>query len=286
MRLSECLAHFLTQCDADGRSSHTRAQHERSIRWLIEALSDRDVDEVGHEDIARFLVSDAARKTRFGFAKSEATTNALRTSVRCFFRYAHDAGYARVNAARLVRRALCSPAPPRGLSDDELARLEAIMAGAWSESARRDRVLVHLLLATGIRLGSALALDVRDADLDRGELALRTMKNASVGRVYLNARVADELRSLIGKRGDGPLFASQSGERLGRRHAQRRVVGWLRAAGARTATAHTLRHCFGQRLIDKTGDLALVQAAMCHRSVVSTTVYVRVSPERLRAAVS
>ncbi|MCC7173085.1 MAG: tyrosine-type recombinase/integrase, partial [Planctomycetes bacterium] len=276
----------LLQCDADGRSSHTRAQHERSIRWLIEALGDRDVDTVRHEDVARFLVSDTARKTRFGFAKSAATTNALRTSVRCFFRYVHDAGYARLNAARLVKRALCSPAPPRGLSDDELARLEAIMAGAWSESARRDRVLVHLLLATGIRLGSALALDVGDVDLVRGELALRTMKNAGAGRVYLNARVTTELRSLIGKRTGGPVFASQSGARLGRRHAQRRIVTWLRAAGARSATTHGLRHTFGQGLLDRTGDLALVQAAMCHRSVTSTTVYVRVSPERLRAAVS
>lgn len=286
MRLSEALALYLTQCDADGRSSHTRAQHERSIRWLIEAIGDRDVDDLSHEDVARFLVSDAARKTRFGIAKSAATTNALRTSVRCFFRYAHDAGYARVNAARLVKRALCSPAPPRGLSDEGLARLETIMAGAWSESARRDRVLVHLLLATGIRLGSALALDVGDVDLVRGELALRTMKNAGTGRVYLNARVAAELRSLIGKRVEGPVFTTQSGERLGRRHAQRRIVAWLRAVGARSATTHSLRHTFGQRLLDRTGDLALVQAAMLHRSVTSTTVYVRVSPERLRAAVS
>lgn len=251
---------------------------------MIEALGDRDVDDVSHEDVARFLVSDAARKTRFGFAKSPATTNALRTSVRCFFRYSHDAGYARFNAARLVRRALCSPAPPRGLSDDELARLEAIMAGAWSESARRDRVLVRLLLATGIRLGSALALDVGDVDLVRGELALRTMKNASTGRVYLNVRVADELRSLIGKRSDGPLFVSHTGERLGRRHAQRRVVTWLRVSGARRATTHSLRHSFGQRLLDRTGDLALVQAAMGHRSMISTTAYVRVDPARLRAA--
>lgn len=286
MRLSECLAHLLTQCDADGRSTHTRAQHERSIRWLIEALGDRDIDEVTHEDVSRFLVSDAARKTRFGFAKSPATTNALRTSVRCFFRYAHDAGYARVNAARLVRRALCSPASPRGLSDDELARLDAIMAGARGESGERDRVLVRLLLATGIRLGSALALDVGDVDLDRGELALRTMKNAGTGRVFLNERIAAQLRSLIGSRCAGPLFTSQSGDRLGRRHAQRRIVAWLRAAGARRATTHSLRHSFGQRLLDRTGDLALVQAAMCHRSVTSTTVYVRVSPERLRAAVS
>ncbi|MCK6445774.1 MAG: tyrosine-type recombinase/integrase [Planctomycetes bacterium] len=158
------------------------------------------------------------------------------------------------------------------------------MRGARGESCERDRVLVRLLVASGIRLGSALALDVGDVDLDRAELALRTMKNAGVGRVYLNARIVTEIRSLIGKRTSGPLFASQAGERLGRRHAQRRIVAWLRAAGARRATTHSLRHSFGQRLLDRTGDLALVQAAMCHRSVISTTVYVRVSPERLRAA--
>lgn len=284
MQLSECLAHFLTQCDADGRSNHTRAQYERSIRWLIEALGDRDVDEVGHEDVARFLVSDVARKTRFGFAKSPATTNALRTSVRCFFRYAHDAGFARANAARLVRRARCSPASPRSLTDGELAKLEAIMAGARSESARRDRVLVHLLLATGVRLGSALALDIEDVDLAAGELLLRTMKNAGSGRVYLHPRIAGELRGLIVRRTSGPVFLSQSGARLCRRHAQRAIVTWLRAAGARRASTHNLRHTFGQRLLDRTGDLALVQMALHHRSILSTMPYVSVAPERLRAA--
>lgn len=284
MQLSECLAHFLMQCDADGRSSHTRAQHGRSIRWLIEALGDRDVDDVGHEDVARFLVSDVARKTRFGFAKTPATTNALRSSLRCFFRYAHDAGFASTNAARLIRRALCNAAPPRGLNDEELARLESIMAGAWSEAARRDRVLVRLLLATGIRLGSALAADVGDVDLETGDLWLRSMKGGRRDRVFLNARIAVELRGLIGSRTHGPLFASSTGAPLCRRSVQRRVVAWLRAAGARAATMHSLRHTFGQRLLDRTGDLALVQAAMLHRSVMSTTVYVRVDPQRLRAA--
>jgi integrase/recombinase XerC len=286
MQLSECLAHFLVQADADGRSVHTRAQHERSIRWLIRELGDRDVDSVTHEDVARFLVSDVARKTRFGFAKNPATTNALRSSVRCFFRYAHDAGFARMNAARLVRRAVCSPAPPRGLSDEEVARLEAIMAGARSDSANRDRVLVHLLLATGIRLGSAIALDIDDVNLDGCELRLRTMKRSQPGRAFLNARVAAQLRALIADRTLGPVFVSQAGTRLCRRSVQRRIVTWLRAAGARGVSTHSLRHAFAMRIYRQTGDVLLVKEALGHRAVASSLVYTTVDEHRLRLALA
>jgi len=93
------------------------------------------------------------------------------------------------------------------------------------------------------------------------------------------------LRGYLGVRVSGPLFPGRRGERLTTRHVGRRLKAWLRAARIeRPASPHTLRHTFAVGLLEKTHDLALVQAALHHASICSTVTYARVAPERLRAA--
>jgi len=69
------------------------------------------------------------------------------------------------------------------------------------------------------------------------------------------------------------------------RHAQRRLAGWFATAGIQGKSAHSLRHSFACALLGRTGDLRLVQAAMNHASIVSTTIYTQVDRVKLRAAV-
>ncbi|MCC7065765.1 MAG: tyrosine-type recombinase/integrase, partial [Planctomycetes bacterium] len=69
------------------------------------------------------------------------------------------------------------------------------------------------------------------------------------------------------------------------RHAQRRLAGWLAMARITGKSAHSLRHSFATDLLARTGDLRLVQAALNHASIVSTTIYTAVDRARLRAAV-
>jgi site-specific recombinase XerD len=69
------------------------------------------------------------------------------------------------------------------------------------------------------------------------------------------------------------------------RNAQRRLSNWFAAAGIVGKSAHSLRHTFAGTLLARTGDLRLVQAAMNHASIVSTTIYTTVDRAKLRAAV-
>ena len=114
--------------------------------------------------------------------------NAIRSSLKCFFSYAHRAGYVPQDPARLIRRAICGAPPPRWLSEVDQERLVVAMAAGMREPDRRDHMLFHLMLATGIRLGSALGLDVEDVELDQGEILLRQAKGNRVERVFLNRR--------------------------------------------------------------------------------------------------
>ena len=235
--------------------------------------------------IARFLASPAARARWDGPAKKPSSTNALRSSLRGFFHYLHEGGMIRTDPTRLVRRALASAPPPRALSQSDQDRLSAAMATASSPAARRDAALFSLMLRSGIRVGSALALDIEDVDLDDGSLRLRSAKGGRHERVILSAKARDELREWIGGRISGPLFPSRDGERLSRRHVHRRFTAWLARAGImRSASPHSLRHSFATDFYRRTGDLLLTQAALHHRSVASTLVYARIDEQRLRAA--
>ena len=286
MRLEEALSKYLTQIRADGRSPHTAGQYRRHIAllasWLRERGHGTTVDEIDHEDLALFLSSPLARTRPDGRTKKATSTNALRTSLRTFFRYAHEAGYTRSNPARLIRRALCGTAPPRGLSEDEQGQLLTVLASATGRKARRDHALFALMLGTGIRVGSALALEVGDVDLDRGELRIRIAKGDLPTTVFLGRGIAGILRPYIEGR-EGPLFPGQGGRSLCSRHVQRRLAQWCERAGIQhTVSPHDLRHSFAIRIYRKTRDLLLVQHALRHRSIASTTVYARCDEARLR----
>jgi integrase/recombinase XerD len=288
MTFQEALQRFLLQIRADGRSNHTIKQYTRHIRLLDRwraagGLAD-NIAALTHEDVARFFTSEAATLTPSGKRKRPGSMNALRTSVREYFRYLHESGEITTNPARLLRRAMCAPPPPRGLSDEDVAKLLAALDTATTAAEQRDRMLFRLMLRTGLRIGSALGLDVEDLDLERGEILVRDGKGSRDDIVFLPEVIADELSDFLDERTSGPVFQGAGGWRLGVRSAQRRFSMWLARAGIRRGSPHALRHTFAARLLAKTGDLALVQAALRHRSVESTTVYLRVSSSQLRLA--
>lgn len=286
MKLSEALAMYLLQLEADGRSLHTRRQYERHVRLLARVLGDVDVGAMTHVDLARFLVSPVATRGADGAPKKATTLNAIRSSLRTFFGFLHGAGVTPSNTARLIRRAICAPPPPRGLSDDEQRRLLDALAAGTGWQARRDRMLFELMLRTGIRLASALALEVSDIDLGRGELTLRRAKGDRIQRVFLGGGTREDLAGFLMEGRAGPLFPSRHGGRLSTRQAQRRLEMWLGRAGVRGQSPHALRHSFGMRLYRETRDVLLVQRALGHRSVVATLAYAHATDEELREALA
>jgi site-specific recombinase XerC len=288
VKLQDALQGFLLQLQADGRSPHTIGQYRRHvtrlISWLVNTRRGTKVGDLTPDVVARFFANGAATDSCRGGPKKATSLNAMRTSIRCFCAHLHVAGLATANPARLLRRARCTPPPPKALHADEQRRLLKVLAEGTGLEAARDRVLVELLLGTGIRLGSALALDVGDVDFEHGEIALRTTKNNRPSTLIMPASVAKRLRAFLGDRTEGPVFLAGS-RRISMRHAQRRLGAWLTKAGVQGRSAHSLRHTYATSLLARTGDLRLVQAAMGHASIVSTTIYTGVDQARLRAAV-
>jgi integrase/recombinase XerC len=288
MHLQDAIQGFLLQLQADGRSAHTIGQYHRHgnalVNWLANTGANTDVAALTPETIAKFFASDAARTSCRGGAKKATSANAMRTSIRGLAKHLHDAGLVATNPARLLRRARCAPPPPKALRDDEQARLLAVLAAANGTEADRDRMLVELLLGTGVRIGSAIALDIEDLDLDHGEITLRTTKNNRPTTAVLPAAIAEKLKAFLGTRTTGPVFTANE-HRVSIRNVQRRIAHWLGVAQITGRSAHAFRHTFATKVYAATGDLQVTQAALGHASIASTVVYARVDEARVRAAV-
>ena len=291
MSIEEALGKFLLQLEADGRSIHTRSQYGRHIRllarWAAGAGLSGDLAGLDHEHLARFFAAPEARTRPDGRPKRAGSVNALRSSVKGFFAYLTQAGLVERDPSRILGRARCGQPPPRALGPADQGRLLAVLSKAEEPVGQRDHVLFALMLGTGLRLSSAVLLDVEDVDLDDGQILVRHAKGDRVETVFLSCDLRALLRAFMGERTTGPLFRAGDGRRVSTRHEQRRFGQWIERAGITGRfSPHSLRHSFAMELYRKTRDLLLVKEALHHRSVSSTMVYARVDQERVRAALA
>ncbi|MBB5828161.1 integrase/recombinase XerC [Micromonospora carbonacea subsp. aurantiaca] len=175
------------------------------------------------------------------------------------------------------------PAGPTGGGEREAAVAHGVLL--------RDRVLLELLYATGVRISEACGLDT--ADVDHGRRVVRVLgkgaRERSVPYGVPAQRALDEwLRAgrpaLAGPGSGDALLLGARGGRLHPTTARRVVAGHAEAAGLPRTTPHGLRHSAATHLLEGGADLRAVQELLGHSSLGSTQIYTHVSVERLRAA--
>ncbi len=287
MMLSTAIRRFDAQLRADGKSPHTREVYLRDLEsfagWIGRT---RNIRKITPTHLTRYLISSIFTHTAVGKPKAVVSLNRSKSALRSFFRYLTDAGFLRENPARLVRSAPCSQRVPSCLTEEEAQRLLTTIKRQRSPLAERDHLIFALMLGTGIRLGSLVALNIEDVDLHAGAIRFNGKGNVEQ-LVFVNSGLKRLLKTHIDSPDvDDPLFPSTRGKRIGSRQVQIRLEYWLKEAGVtRPCTVHTLRHTFATRLYEKTGDLRLVQLALGHRSVTTTEIYAAVTSGEIAQAV-
>ncbi|PWR07885.1 integrase [Micromonospora acroterricola] len=155
----------------------------------------------------------------------------------------------------------------------------------------RDRVLLELLYATGVRISEACGVDV--GDVDHGRRVIRVFGKGGRERsvpygVPAQRALDDWLRrgrpALVGARSGEALLLGARGGRLNPTTARQIVGGYAEAAGLPRTSPHGLRHSAATHLLEGGADLRAVQELLGHSSLASTQIYTHVSVERLRAA--
>lgn len=175
---------------------------------------------------------------------------------------------------------------PRFLTEDEMTGLLDAWPKVRSALKARDRALLELLYASGLRRAEASELNVGDVDFVGG--TVRVFGKGGRERVVpagdaALARLREYLKERSGPGPAEPLFENGRGGRLGPAGIRLIVRKWARDAGIlRAVSPHAFRHSFATHLLDRGCDLRAVQEMLGHASLKTTQTYTHVTLERLK----
>lgn len=245
--------------DASPNTVHGR---ERCLRWFDHELPYGVEQSTGEEINAIFDAHNWARRTRSSYFGH----------LWCFYEWAIDPRRdgLDVNPMRLLRRPHVTIPVPRPATDDQLA-LALTAPRPW-------RTCVILAALAGLRCIEISRLRREDITADR--LIVRG-KGDKVRYVDTHLDLWAEIEPLP----HGLIVRRTNGRRADAHYISAMCNYWLKYHLGANVTMHQLRHWFGTTLLERTGDLRLVQESMGHASVQSTQIYTAVSSTRRRAAV-
>jgi site-specific recombinase XerD len=320
------LERFLRGLAARDASPNTERAYRTAVGAYLAWLAERGVDwkAPARSDLRAYLAHLATQNARSSVAQRLA-------AIRAFHRFAARGGlstgdpWGAIATPRLPRRL------PRVLEVEQVERLLAVVdrdlaaaavgradparpsrprrvaAGGGSPPptpvavatalALRDRALVEVAYAAGLRISELAAADLGSLELRRGELRVTGKgRKERIGLLGRPARAAleaylDEGRPtlLAIRRAPGPepaeIYLNHRGNPIGVRGLRFRIDRLCRLAGLPEGVSpHTLRHSFATHLLEGGADLRIVQELLGHESLATTQIYTHVSPARLRSA--
>jgi integrase/recombinase XerD len=298
--LPEAIAAYLDFLRVErGLSPATITAYATDLRKFSEHVATHDADWRSDAAPAISFLGSLAKPPR---VMRPATHRRKAAAVRAFYRFCFAEGLIEKDVASL----LDLPRAARQLPDTlDVEQVEALLEApdAATELGLRDRALLELLYACGLRVSEALNLDLEDISLSEGSVRVigkgDRERRLPVGDVALAAltKYIDEARpALFGavpavaraqaktqfKRG-GAVFVNSRGQRLSRMAAWRLIRHAALVGGVRGhVTPHTLRHSFATHLLEGGADLRVVQELLGHASITTTQLYTHLTGERIK----
>ncbi|HKV21251.1 MAG TPA: tyrosine recombinase XerC [Mycobacterium sp.] len=274
------------------RSDHTRRAYLGDLRSLLEFLSQRGPDAQLTSLTLPVLRSWLSTQAAAGVAR---TTLARRTSaVKTFTAWATRKGLLSTDPATRLQVPKARRTLPSVLRQDQaLDAMAAASSGAQQGDpmALRDRLIVEMLYATGIRVSELCGLDIDDVDMSRRLVRVlgkgnkqRTVPFGEPAEAALTAWLTDGRPALATSDSGPALLLGARGRRLDQRQARTVVHQTMSAVdGAPDIGPHGLRHSAATHLLEGGADLRIVQELLGHSTLATTQLYTHVTVARLRA---
>ncbi len=271
--------------DERSLSPYTLRNYEGDIRGLLVFLRERHIDLPGltRQSLRDYLARLVSQKVSPGSIQRKVS------AIRGFYRWLAAQGLIATNPLANVRGPRKPRRLPSFLTQAEVTALISSPAGGKPQ-AIRDRAMLELLYATGLRVSEIVGLDTRDMNLH--EQSVRVTGKGKKERVVLMGepalraieRYLHEARPALATGAEAALFLNRDGGRLSVRRVQLLLRKYAMAAGIeKRAHPHLLRHTFATHLLDGGADVRVVQALLGHANVNTTQVYLHVTEERQRA---
>ena len=277
-------------------SSHTLRNYQSDLIQFLDYLAPADpksgkrtepqLSSVDHISIRDWLATlHTAQKKKTSIARKLA---ALRT----FFQFLVREGLLELNPAKLVSTPRLEKKLPQHLSIEEAIRFIET-PDLSTDLGKRDRAMLELMYATGVRVAELTTLNLADIDY-RNQLIRVTGKRrkqrivpfgepaAIALKDYLKIRDNFLFKAPVSEREDEAMFLNYQGTRITTRSVGRMVEKYIRiCAGMHNISPHALRHSFATHLLDSGADLRDIQELLGHARLSTTQIYTHVSMEKL-----
>jgi integrase/recombinase XerD len=293
VRIEQLTLDFLAYLELErGLSRNTLHAYQSDLAQLGGFLALRGVSPLvaQHGDLAAFL-SELATGGENRPAVAPATLQRKAACLRSFYRHLRREGSIEHDPTTDLRGPPKTLRLPKVLSREQVSKLLAQPKGS-EPLALRDRSLLELMYACGLRVSETVGLGLDDVDLDEGMLRAHGKGSKErlvpVGRRAVSALEAYSARgrpALVGVRVEGSLFVNHRGAGLTRQGLYKIIQSHARGAGLdRQMTPHTLRHTFATHLLAGGCDLRSLQEMLGHADLATTQVYTHLSADRLKDA--
>lgn len=265
-------------------SENTISSYMRDVRQFAEAMEEEDIalTDVMTRDVEHYAHGLLAR------GRAPATVTRSVAAIKSFYQYLFNVGLVDENPAKGVAPAKVERKLPQILTGAEV-ELFLEQPDCSDLKGYRDRAMLELLYATGIRVSELIALDVDDLNLSSGMLRCRSKgKERSIPLYPAAVRALSEYvhqirPQLIGSMDETALFVNMNGERMSRQGFWKIIKYYQEKAGIKKdITPHTLRHSFAAHLLENGADLQSIQQMLGHADISSTQIYSKLMNQKIK----
>lgn len=270
-----------------GLSANTMQAYERDLRLFCKTLGFKNSDalvNVSREQITGYMMQLKEK----GLAA--ATIARKLAAIKAFYRFMTAEGYMDANPAEVVEAGTKGIKLPRVLSEDEVVRL-LNQPDITTAEGFRDRTMLEVLYATGMRVSELINLTLERVDLNM-KYIIAFGKGSKERIVPLGSVAAEFLQQYLEKvrpklthedRTTNIVFLAFGGHELTRQRFWQIIRAYGRKANINKAlTPHILRHSFATHLLDNGADLRSVQELLGHSDISTTQIYTHLTNKRLR----
>ena len=287
---TETLKEFLNYIQFErGYSAHTVTAYQHDLEkfmnfiYQYDSILLKDFGKIDRQAIRHFLGKE------YEEGNSAKTVARRLASIKSLFNYLVQAEVICDNPAIHIKTPKVEKKIPTFVQENKIEDLMK-MPDAVTLIGKRDRAILELFYATGIRLNELAGLNI--GSVNPQEKLLRVLGKGNKERIVPFGKPAkNALESYLKKRGESwaspqqtPLFTGRGEKRIAVRTIQQRVNIYLKAVlGGRTgASPHTLRHTFGTHLLENDADIRSIQELLGHSSISSTQIYTKVNPKKMK----
>lgn len=266
-------------------SDNTRFSYMRDLRQFKDYLDNNNFSgfiDVTHDDVTKYI------NWLLEMGKSSATATRSAASLKCFYQFLLENGLVKTNPARSVAPVKIPQKLPEILTNEEVDRL-LDQPKLVDLKGYRDKAMLELLYATGIRVSELIALNVDSVNLDVSFIRCGNGDRQRIIPMYHAAvqAVSDYITKARGKMihniNEQALFVNVNGERMTRQGFWKIIkVYQEKAQIKKDITPHTLRHSFATHLLENGADLRSIQEMLGHADISSTQIYAQLVKQRLQ----